>query len=390
MAAKDYYEILGVVKGATSDEIKKAYRRLAMKWHPDRNPGNKEAEAKFKEIQEAYATLSDEQKRKLYDQLGAEGYARAAQGGGAGAGAGGFGGFSDFSDLEDIFGQFFGGGGPFGQRGARGRNRANQAMRGEDILAQIKITLEEAASGTSANIKFARLDRCDSCKGTGGKDGAQPTTCKSCGGSGTIYNRQGFFSIQQTCHVCHGRGVVHEHPCSKCHGDGLMEVHKTLTVKIPAGIDHGDKIRVSGEGNAGVGGGPSGDLYVIVQLKPHKIFKREGLDLHCQIPISFTTAALGGEVEVPTLSSKVTLKIPAGLQSGKVLRLAKQGVKGLRGGQGDMYCTVIVETPVELNSEQKEALRNFEQLLQKDKKRHSPITKSWFENVKDFFTGGNQ
>lgn len=383
MAAKDYYEILGVVKGATGDEIKKAYRRLAMKWHPDRNPGNKEAEEKFKEIQEAYATLSDDQKRKLYDQLGAEGYSQAAQGGGA---SGGFGGFGDFSDLEDIFGQFFGGGSPFG--GARGgRTQANRATKGQDILAEVSITLEEAASGISANVKFTRLATCDSCKGTGGQDGAKPVTCKTCGGSGTIYNRQGFFSIQQTCHACHGQGVVHEHPCSKCHGLGQMEVRKTLSVKIPSGIDHGDKIRISGEGNAGLHGGASGDLYVMVRIKPHKIFKREGLDLHCQVPIGFATAALGGESEVPTLNGKVTLKIPAGLQSGKVLRLARQGVKGIRGGQGDLYCTVIVETPVELNNEQKEALKKFEQLLQSDKKKHSPMTKSWFENVKDFFTG---
>ena len=386
MAVKDYYEILGVVKGATSDEIKKAYRRLAMKWHPDRNPGNKEAEEKFKEIQEAYATLADEQKRRMYDQLGAEGYSRAAQGGGTSSG--GFSGFGDFSDLEDIFGQFFGGGASFG--GTRqGRSQANKTSRGQDILAQVKISLEEAASGTTTKVKFTKLDQCDSCHGTGGQDGAKPVTCKTCGGSGAVYNRQGFFSIQQTCHACHGSGVVHEHPCMKCHGLGQMEVSKTLSVKIPAGIDNGDKIRISGEGNVGLNGGVSGDLYVTVQLKPHKIFKREGLDLHCQVPISFTTAALGGETEVPTLSGKVTLKIPAGLQSGKVLSLAKQGIKGLRGGQGDLYCAVIVETPIELNNEQKEALKHFEELLQKDKKKHSPMTKSWFENVKDFFTGRN-
>ncbi len=385
MAAKDYYQILGVVKGVSSDEIKKAYRKLAMKWHPDRNPGNKAAEEKFKEIQEAYATLSDEKKRQLYDQLGAEGYSRAAQGGAGGAG--GFSGFGDFSDLEDIFGQFFGG---FGKSGGRERHSGSQrAVRGQDILAQVTISLEEAASGTTSNLKFNRLATCDACKGSGGKNCAKPTTCKTCNGSGTIYNRQGFFSIQQTCYACHGQGVIQEHPCTKCQGSGQMEVKKTISIKIPAGIDHGDKIRLSGEGHAGMNGGASGDLYVVVQLKPHKFFKRDGLDLHCQVPISFATAALGGEIEVPTLGGKVTLKIPTGLQSGKVLRLAKQGIKGMRGGQGDLYCTVLVETPVELNEEQQAVLRHFEELLHGDSKKHSPITKSWFENVKDFFAASS-
>lgn len=380
MAAKDYYEILGVAKGASVDEIKKAYRRLAMKWHPDRNPGDKNAEERFKEVQEAYATLSDDKKRQLYDQLGADGYKQATQGGGGGGGAGGgFGG--DFSDFESIFGQFFGG---FG-RGGRGES-ARQAERGDDLITRISLTLEQAASGITTNVKFNRLAPCDTCHGSGSKNGTKPTTCKTCGGSGVEIHQRGFFSMQQTCHTCRGRGVIIENPCPNCRGMGLVETAKTLEIKIPAGIDQDDRIRITGEGNAGINGGGSGDLYVVVQLKPHKIFKRDGLNLHCEVPISFTMAALGGQAQVPTLGGKVALTIPAGLQSGKVLRLAKQGIKGMRGGQGDLYCTVMVETPIDLNAQQREALENFEKLLQADHKSHSPMTKSWFENLKDFFS----
>ena len=380
MATKqNYYDILGVSKTASGDEIKKAYRRLAMKYHPDRNPNNKEAENKFKEIQEAYAVLSDDKKRSLYDQLGAEGFARAAQGGASGAG--GFGGFENMGDIfGDIFGDMFGGGG----RAHSGSHKRSERARGEDLLINIKIKLEEAIFGTTITIKVPQRINCSECSGTGARKGTKPITCKTCGGSGQLYLQQGFFSIQQTCNACHGTGEIISDPCSKCHGRGQVQIQKTLSVKIPPGVDDGDRIRLVGEGNAGERGAKAGDLYVQVSVAPHKIFKRSALDLYCEVPITFAAATLGEEYEIPTLDGKVKLKVPIGTQSGGTLRLPGKGVKGAH-GQGHLYCKVFVETPINLSSDQKEALRKFDELLAKDRKKHSPISKGWFDAVRDFF-----
>ena len=379
--AKDYYKILGVEKSATADEIKKAYRRLAMKLHPDRNPGNKEAENQFKEVQEAYAVLSDEKKKALYDQLGPDGFANAAQGGGAGAG-----GFSGFENVGDIFGDLFGD--IFGA--ARGGRGPRPPARGDDLLTRVRITLEEAALGCTKSVKIPQMVHCSECGGSGARKGTKPEKCKQCGGRGQVYMQQGFFSVQQTCHVCHGTGEVIRDPCSKCHGAGRVQLQKTLSVKIPAGVDDGDRVRLAGEGNAGEVGAPVGDLYVEIEVAEHPIFKREGLDLRCEIPISFVSAALGDDAcEVPTLKGKVKLKIPEGTQSGKIFRLSGQGVRGVRGGCGDLYCVVHVETPVKLNAEQKELLRKFEESLAKDQKQHSPLARTWLDRVKDFFAKFN-
>lgn len=378
---KSYYDTLGVTKDASGDEIKKAYRRLAMKFHPDRNPNNKSAENKFKEIQEAYAVLSDDKKRSLYDQLGPDGFENAAQGG---AGPGGYSGFTNasdiFGDFGDIFGDIFG-----GARGGNGGGRERRG-RGNDLITNIKISLENAVFGVTTTIQLSRLANCEECGGTGARKGTKATTCKTCGGRGQLYIQQGFFSIQQPCHACQGTGEVIADPCPKCHGRGQEQVAKTLSVKIPPGVDDGDRVRLTGEGNAGYHGAPAGDLYVQISVLPHKIFRREGLDLYCEVPITFLGAALGEEYEIPTLDGKVKLKIPAETQSGKVLRLSGKGIKGLRGGQGHLFCKVTVETPINLSNEQKEALSKFDELLAKDRKKHSPIAKGWFESVKDFFS----
>jgi molecular chaperone DnaJ len=379
MAKKDYYEILGVERGASADEIKKSYRRLAMKYHPDRNPGDKSAENKFKEIQEAYTVLSDDKKRQMYDQLGHEGFAQASQGGGAG-GFGGFGGFNGFGNMGDVFGDIFGD--IFG--GGRGGGRERH-QRGQDLLAKVTISLEDAVHGTTTSLKMSHLVDCDECHGSGAKKGTKPTTCKTCGGRGQVYMQQGFLSIQQTCHVCHGTGQVISDPCTKCHGQGRAQVQTTLEVKIPPGVDDGDRIRLAGEGDAGFHGAPRGDLYVQIHIKPHSIFKRQELDLYCEIPITFIVATLGEELEIPTLDGKVKLKIPPETQTGKMFRLRGKGVKGVHGGQGDLFCRVIIETPVNLNNEQKELLHKFEQALAKDNKNHSPMARTWFDNVKEFF-----
>ena len=381
MAKRDYYDILGVAKGASSDDIKKSYRRLAMKLHPDRNPNDKSSENKFKEVQEAYSVLSDDKKRSLYDQLGPENFEKASQGGGAGPD--GFNGFSGFENVGDIFGDIFGD--VFGNaRGGNSRQRS-RSQRGQDLIINIKIKLEEAVFGATTMIKVPQSINCEECGGSGARKGSKPVKCTTCGGSGQLYIQQGFFSIQQTCHVCHGVGETISDPCPKCHGRGQEQIQKTLSVKIPAGVDDGDRIRLAGEGNAGSRGAPSGDLYVQIIVEPHKIFKRDGLDLYCEVPVTFAGAALGEEYEIPTLEGKVKLKIPAETQSGKVLRLSGKGVKGMRGGQGHLFCKIVVETPVNLSSEQKEILRKFDELLAKDRKKHSPIAKGWFESIRDFF-----
>lgn len=377
MAKKDYYEILGVNKSADEREIKKAYKRLAMKYHPDKNQDNKtEAEAKFKEVKEAYEVLTDPQKKAAYDQYGHAAFEQ-------GTGAGGFGGFqsgADFGDaFGDIFSEFFGGG--------RGRSRAQAEARGNDLQYNITLTLEEAAAGVSKEIKVPTAVVCDVCHGKGAENASDVKTCDTCHGSGVVQMRQGFFAVQQECPTCHGTGKIIKNPCKKCHGDGRIQKTKTLSVTIPAGVDTGNRIRLSGEGEAGRNGASAGDLFVQVQVRKHDIFERDGINLHCEIPINIALASLGGNVEVPTLNGKVSLTIPAETQTGKVFRLKGKGVISLRGGtMGDLYCHVIVETPVNLTSKQKELLKEFGESLKGDKgSKHSPKEKSFFDKVKKFF-----
>ena len=375
MAKRDYYEVLGVAKNASEAELKKAYRRKAMKYHPDKNSGDKAAEEKFKEANEAYEILSDSQKRSAYDQFGHAGVDPSMGGGGFGGGqAGGFG-----DVFGDIFGDIFGGGG--------GRGGRRQAQRGADLQYNLEINLEEAVHGTTTSVNIPTLVACGTCNGSGAKKGSGKTKCGTCHGQGQVRMQQGFFSVQQTCSACHGAGEVIKDPCLSCHGQGRVQKNKRLSVKIPAGVDNGDRIRLSGEGEAGEHGAPSGDLYVQVHVRPHKIFSRNGSDLHCEVPISFTDACLGGELEVPTLDGKVKLKIPAETQSGNMFRLRGKGVKPLRGGLvGDLLCKVLVETPINLNGKQKDLLKQFKTALD-DGKNHSPRSKSWFAGVKKFFEG---
>jgi molecular chaperone DnaJ len=372
MAKRDYYEILGVTKDVSAAELKKAYRRVAMKFHPDRNPDDKSTEDKFKEANEAYEILSDEQKRAAYDQYGHAGVdAQSGMGGGAGAG------FGNFSDIfGDVFGDIFGGAG-----GGRGRSGAS---RGSDLRYTLELSLEDAVKGSTVQIKVPTLVSCKVCDGSGAKAGSKPVTCSTCGGHGQVRMQQGFFSVQQTCPTCHGRGSVISDPCSACRGQGRTEETKTLSVKVPAGVDTGDRIRLSGEGEAGVGGGPSGDLYVQVSVRKHEIFQREGSDLYCEVPIDFVDAALGGELEVPTLDSRVKLKVPPETQTGKLFKLRGKGVTPVRGGQaGDLLCRVVVETPVNLTGKQKELLKEFQTTMRGGK--FSPRQSSWFDGMKKFF-----
>ena len=376
MSKRDYYEVLGVGKTADAGEMKKAYRRLAMKYHPDRNPDDQEAEVRFKEAKEAYEVLSDAQKRAAYDQFGHAGVDNSAAGGPGGFG-GGAGNFSDI--FGDVFGDIFGGGG--GGRGGRSR-----AYRGSDLQYNLEMSLEDAVFGKEVDIEIPVHSTCETCNGTGAKEGSSPVTCSTCHGQGQVRIQQGFFTVQQTCPNCHGSGQTIEDPCPDCHGEGRVQKNKTLNVKIPAGVDTGDRIRLSGEGESGVNGGPSGDLFVQVHVKPHKIFNRDAEDLSCEVPISFATAALGGELEVPTLDGRVNLKIPVETQSGKVFRLKGKGVKPVRGGpQGDLHCRVFVETPVHLTNEQKDLLKRFEESLDNSSKSHSPREQGWVDSAKGFF-----
>ncbi|MBX9633027.1 MAG: molecular chaperone DnaJ [Burkholderiales bacterium] len=377
MAKRDYYETLGVNRDATDDEIKKAYRKLAMKYHPDRNPDSKDSEEKFKEAKEAYEVLSDAQKRAAYDAYGHAGVDPSAAAG-AGAGAQGFGGFADA--FGDIFGEIFGGAG-----GSGGRQRSN-VYRGADLRYNLEISLEEAARGTETRIRIPTMEECETCHGSGAKPGTQPKTCSTCNGQGQVRMQQGFFSIQQTCPKCHGSGKVVETPCGTCSGVGRIKRQKTLSVKIPAGVDEGDRIRLAGEGEAGVNGGPSGDLYVVIHIREHAVFQRDHNDLHCEMPISFTTAALGGEIEIPTLDGAAKIKIPAETQTDKVFRLRGKGIKGVRSNtHGDLMCHVVVETPVSLTARQKELLEELEAINIRDGSRHNPRAKSWLNKVKEFF-----
>lgn len=372
---RDYYEVLGVAKNATEAELKKAYRKLAMKYHPDRNPDDKAAEQKFKEINEAYGVLSDSQQRSTYDQFG---HAGANQGAGFGGGAGGF----DFGDVfGDIFGDIFGGGG-----GGRRQQQQQRQQRGADLSYTLTITLEEAVAGVTKKITIPTWAACDQCEGSGAKKGSKPKTCSDCQGSGQVRIQQGFLAIQQTCPKCRGAGQVIDDPCRFCSGQGRVKEKKTLSVKIPAGVDNGDQVRLSGEGEYAGAGGVPGDLYVQIQVQRHSIFTRQGADLFCQIPINFTTAAVGGEVFVPTLGGKCKLKVPAGTQSGKLFRLRGKGVKPLRHRtEGDLICEVMIETPVNLTNSQKTLLEDLETALEKDKDKHTPKATGWFKQVKQFF-----
>ncbi|MCX8145886.1 MAG: molecular chaperone DnaJ [Azovibrio sp.] len=372
MSKRDFYEILGVNRDASEDEIKKAYRKLAMKYHPDRNPDSKEAEEKFKEAKEAYEVLSDPQKRAAYDQYGHAGIdPQAGFGGGGGAG---FGSFADA--FGGIFDEIFGG---------RSGGRAN-IYRGADLRYNLEISLEQAAHGTETKIRIPTMEACETCHGSGAKPGTQPITCPSCGGSGQVRLQQGFFSIQQTCPKCHGTGRFIPDPCPTCHGAGRVKQHKTLAVKIPAGVDEGDRIRLAGEGEHGVNGGPPGDLYVQIHLKPHPVFTRDHNDLHCEMPISFTTAALGGEIEIPTLDGAAKIRIPPETQTGRIFRLRGKGIKGVRSHHhGDLLCHVVVETPVNLTERQKELLRELEEISLGNDGKHNPRAQSWMDKVRDFF-----
>lgn len=373
MAKRDYYEALGLPRNATEAELKTAYRRLAMKFHPDRNPGDPEAEASFKEIKEAWEVLKDPRKRAAYDQFGHAGL------GGEGPGGGGFGGGEAFSDIfGEVFGDIFG----------SGRRSRSRVYRGADLRYEVELELEQAAFGDSVTISLPLAVECTVCHGSGAKAGSTPVPCRTCGGRGAVRMQQGFFAVEQTCRACHGQGTVIEDPCDECHGEGRVRDTKTLAVKIPAGVDSGDRIRLGGEGEAGPNGGPPGDLYVEIVVRPHTIFERQGADLACEIPVSFASAALGGEVEVPVLGDqeREQLKIPEGTQSGKVFRLRGKGIRPVRGGpQGDLMVQVVVETPVGLNKRQKELLREFETNLRESKRSHSPREQGWMDKARGFF-----
>ena len=375
MAKRDYYEVLGVSKSASADEIKKAYRRLAMKHHPDRNKDDDKAEARFKEAKEAYEVLKDDEKRATYDRFGHDGLR-------AGAGAGGRGGFGaeGFSDIfGDVFGDIFGGG---GRRGGTGP----QVFRGADLGYELQLDLEKAVSGDNITIDVPTQVTCDTCSGSGAKKGSEPVKCSTCSGVGQVRMQQGFFSIQQTCPACKGAGTTIADPCTTCNGRGRVRKTRTLSVKVPAGVDNGDRIRLSGEGEAGRNGGPPGDLYVEIRVKPHKIFDREGSNLSCTVPVSIATATLGGEVELPTLDGHVALKVPGGTQSGKVFRLRGKGVTTVRDPRvGDLFAEVAVETPVNLTAEQREVLEKFDSLLRSGGEKHSPRAGGWLDTVKRFF-----
>ena len=378
MSKRDYYEVLGVNKGASDDDLKKAYRRLAMKFHPDRNPDDKSAEAQFKEVKEAYEILSEPNKRAAYDQYGHAGVDPSMGGGFGGFGGGGAGGF----DFGNIFEEIFRGGGGGGFSGG-GRGGRSQVYRGADLRYDLEVSLEEAAKGSQTRIRIPTETNCETCKGSGAKPGTSSKTCGTCKGSGQVRMQQGFFSVQQTCPHCHGSGKVIEDPCTDCHGPGRKRENKTLEIKIPAGVNDGDRIRLSGEGEAGVNGGPSGDLYVQISLKQHELFTRDGDDLHCEIPITMTTAALGGDIDVPTLDGTASLRIPEETQTGKIFRLRGKGVKGMRSGvEGNLYVHVVVETPVNLNSEQKDLLRQLQESMGE---HHSPKEGGWQQKLKNFF-----
>jgi molecular chaperone DnaJ len=369
MSKRDYYEVLEVSNSAADTEIKKAFRRLAMKYHPDRNPDDAQAETNFKEAKEAFEVLSNASKRAAYDQFGHAGVDQSAGGGGFSGG-----GFGDA--FSDIFGDIFGGG------GGGGRSRVRK---GADLQYNLELNLEDAVTGTTVKIRVPTLKHCTSCSGSGARPGTSAETCSTCGGHGQVRMQQGFFSVQQTCPNCRGKGTTLSDPCNTCQGAGRVKEHKSLSVEVPAGVDTGDRIRLSGEGEAGDAGTASGDLFVQIHVKPHPIFERDNADLYCEVPISIVTAALGGELEVPSLVGRLNLKIPVGTQTHKLFRMRGKGVKPVRGGPtGDLICRIVVETPVKLNSKQKELLEQFAQTMGKTTK-HSPNETSWIDGMKKFF-----
>lgn len=369
-AQTDYYELLGISKSASEAELKKAYKRLAMKYHPDRNP-DEAAAAKFKDINKAYAVLSDPEKRARYDQFGADAVDQMGSGPGPGA-------YADMGDMfGDLFGDLFGGGGS-------GRQRGRQ--QGADLLYNLTLSLEDAVFGQETTIRIPTQVTCERCDGSGAKKGAKPTTCATCNGQGQVRMQQGFLAIQQTCPNCRGSGKTISDPCRSCHGEGRTQEQRTLKVKVPAGVDDGDRIRLSGKGEAGPNGSPAGDLFVEIKLKPHPIFERDGSDLHCAVPLDITTAALGGSLDIPTLSGRVKLKIPAGTQSGKSFRLRNKGVKSVRSNHtGDLICHVSIETPTDLTAAQKKLLQTLQTSLQEKPQKHCPKHHQWFKQVRAFF-----
>lgn len=370
MSKRDFYEVLGVSRDASERDVKKAYKRLAMKFHPDKNPGDETATDKFKEVKHAYEILTDSQKRAAYDQYG---HAAFEQGSGGGGGGG------DFSDIfGDVFGDIFGG----------ARQRGHQRVqRGADLRYNMELSLEEAVRGVTKEIEVPTYVGCNTCGGSGAKTGTSAQTCSTCHGQGQVQMRQGFFAVQQTCPTCHGQGKIIKSPCDVCHGEGRIKKTKTLSVKIPAGVDTGDRIRLTGEGEAGEHGAPAGDLYVQVHVREHHIFTREANNLFCEVPVSFSMSALGGEVEVPTLDGRVSLKVPAETQTGRMFRMRGKGVQSVRGGGiGDLICKLVVETPVNLSAKQKELLRDFEATLEGSAgNKHKPKAVGFFDGVKKFF-----
>ncbi|MFO1408701.1 MAG: molecular chaperone DnaJ [Steroidobacteraceae bacterium] len=375
MAKRDYYQVLDVPRTSSEADIKKAYRRLAMKYHPDRNPDDAEATEKFKEVKEAYEVLTDAQKRAIYDQHGHAGLEGMRPGGGGGPGF----------DPRDAFGDIFGD--VFGDIFGVGRRGRSQVYRGADLRYELDLTLEQAVFGGTVNIDFATLAECGECSGSGSAKGAKPATCDTCRGAGQVRMQQGFFTVQQTCPRCNGRGQVVTDPCGTCRGQGRVRKQKTLSVKVPPGVDTADRIRLSGEGEAGRNGGPPGDLYVEVRVQDHPIFERDGAHLSCEVPVSIATATLGGSIDVPTLGGNATIKVPAETQSGRVFRLREKGIRPVRGGPvGDLFCRIVVETPVNLSREQKDLLRKFDESLQKDSKHHHPREETWLDGVKRFFS----
>ena len=383
MAKRDYYDILGVPKNASEADIKKAYRKLAMKHHPDRNQGegSKKSEEAFKEANEAYEMLSDPQKRAAYDQYGHAGV-DPNMGGRGGPGQEGFGGFAEA--FGDIFGDIFGG--AAGGAAGGGRRGGQQVYRGSDLSYAMEVTLAEAAAGKDTQIRIPSWDSCETCHGSGAKPGTQPKTCPTCSGSGTVHLRQGFFSIQQTCPHCHGTGKIIPEPCTTCNGAGKIKKQKTLEVKIPAGINEGMRIRSAGNGEPGANGGPSGDLYIEIRVKAHEIFERDGDDLHCTVPVGLTTVTLGGTIEVPTLGGNAEIELPEGTQHGKTFRLRGKGIKGIRSSYpGDLYAHIAVETPVKITEHQRKLLKELDESFRKGGDKHSPNEKSWTDRVKDLF-----
>jgi molecular chaperone DnaJ len=376
MAKRDYYDILGVAKDAGAEDIKKAYRKLAVKYHPDKNPGDKSAEEKFKELGEAYEALSNPQTRAAYDQYGHAAFDRRAGGGAYGRGGG-------FHDPFDIFREVFGGGTIFDDLFGGGRGDPSQPQRGDDLRYDMEISFEEAAHGCEKEISVTKQEACDACGGSGAEEGSRTRTCSACGGRGQVITSRGIFSIAQTCPQCRGEGRVIENPCRACRGAGRREKASKIKLRIPAGVDTGSRLRSAGNGEAGVRGGPPGDLYVVLHMKPHEIFQRDGDDLLCEVPVSFVQAALGAEIEVPTLTGKTVIKVPAGTQPGTMFRLKNQGVKNIQGyGHGDLHVRINVEVPTHLTSAQRAKLQEFAELCNG---KESPLSQSFFEKARKLF-----